>query len=69
MTFTNTDRVGYKVAFHDLGWPMLKVTSPVRRLVEKKILSIFNLTYQINMEINQEIRDDFRGKKPARVFD
>jgi hypothetical protein len=67
MSFTNTDRVGYKVAFHDLWQPHLKGTRPVRRLVEKKILlTIFNLTYPILMEINQEIRSDFRGKKPAR---
>ena len=67
MSFTNTDRVGYKVAFHNLGRPHLKLTRPVRRLVEKKILlTIFNSTYPILMEINQEILSDFRGKKPAR---
>ena len=70
MSFTNTDRVGYKVVFHraSVHWrPHLKVTRPMRRLVEKKILlTIFNLTYPILMEINQEIRSDFRGKKPAR---
>ena len=70
MSFTNTDRVGYKVAFNNLWRPHLMRPNPqLLSLVQKKILlTIFNLTYPILMKINKEIRSDFfEGKNPRGI--